>query len=72
MSVEKVLLINGRSLLIIKKVLIYILSFKSIIVYNLKIKYILAYKVDFKAILIYNLSFIKQVNYKTKDFIKFK
>jgi len=65
-------LINKRGLLINKRVLIYILSFKSIIVYNLKIKCTPAYKIDFKVALTYNLRLIKQIDYKARDLIEFK
>jgi hypothetical protein len=72
LSNKRVLLIDKRGLLINKGILIYILSFKSIIVRNLKIGCTPARKIDFKVILIYSLSFIKRVGYKTKDLIKFK
>jgi hypothetical protein len=55
-----------------KRVLIYILSFKSIIVRNLRVKYITAYKINLEIVLTYNLSLIKWINYKARDFIKFK
>ena len=55
-----------------KRVLVYILSFKSIIVYNLRVKYTLVYKINSKATLIYSLDLLKWVGYKTSDFIKFK
>ena len=65
-------MINKRGLLIDKKILVYILSFKSITVCNLKVKYTPARKVDFKVILIYNLSLIKWINYKARNLIEFK
>jgi len=56
---KRSLLINKQGLLINERVLVYILSFKSITVYNLRFKYTPACEIDFKAILIYNLSLIK-------------
>ena len=55
-----------------KRVLIRILSLKSITVYNLRIKCILIRKIDFKATSVYNLKFVKWINYKAKDLIEFK
>jgi hypothetical protein len=55
-----------------KGVLVYILSFKSVIVCNLRVGYALAYKVNLKATLVYSLNLFKWVGYKASDFIKFK
>ena len=55
-----------------KRVLIYILSFKSIIVRNLRVKYITAYKINLEIVLTYNLSLIKWINYKARNLIEFK
>ena len=65
-------MINGRSLLINKRVLVRILSFKSITVYNLKIKCAPAYKINSEIALTYSLRLIKRINYKAKDLIEFK
>jgi hypothetical protein len=59
-------------LLINKRILVYILSFKGITVYNLGFRRALAYKINSKATLIYSLSLIKWISYKARDPIKFK
>ena len=65
-------MIDKRGLLTNKRVLVRILSFKSITVYNLKIKCAPAYKINSEIALTYSLRLIKRINYKAKDLIEFK
>jgi len=65
-------LIDKRGLLINKRVLVRILSSKSITVYNLRIKCAPARKINSEIALTYNLRLIKRINYKAKDLIEFK
>ena len=65
-------MIDKQGLLINKRILVRILSSKSIIVYNLRVGCALAYKVNSKTILVYSLDLFKWVGYKASDFIEFK
>ena len=65
-------MIDKRGLLTNKRVLVRILSSKSITVYNLKIKCAPAYKINSEIALTYSLRLIKRINYEARDLIEFK